>query len=141
MTRRSRQAGSTSQTTGMCQAVRGGPLPLQQPVRASSGYLHADTARSPASLGGRRKQLIAAFITGTPGSEAYVAIEYFAGSVDGKSGSFVLQHRGIVNRGDAQLSVTIVPDSGTGELAGISGPLEIDNDEGHHSYVLDYESA
>ena len=85
--------------------------------------------------------MIAAFITGTPGSAAYVAIEYFAGSVDGKSGSFVLQHRGIVNRGDAQLSVTIVPDSGTGELAGISGPLEIDNDEGHHSYVLDYESA
>ena len=46
-----------------------------------------------------------------------------------------------MNRGDAQLSVTIVPDSGTGELAGISGPLDIDNDEGHHSYVLDYESA
>ena len=44
-----------------------------------------------------------------------------------------------MNRGDAQLTVTIVPDSGTGELTGISGTLEIENDEGEHSYVLDYK--
>ena len=44
-----------------------------------------------------------------------------------------------MNRGDAQLTVSIVPDSGTGELAGISGTLEIDNEDGNHSYVLDYE--
>ena len=84
--------------------------------------------------------MIAAF-TGTPGSAGYVAIEHFTGSVDGKSGSLVLQHSGVMNRGDAQLTITIVPDSGTGELAGISGTLEIDNDQGHHSYVLDYEHA
>ena len=81
--------------------------------------------------------MIAAF-TGTPGSAGYVAIEYFTGSVDGKSGAFVLQHSGLMNKGDAQLTVTIVPDSGTGELASISGTLEIDNDQGCHSYVLDY---
>lgn len=84
--------------------------------------------------------MIAAF-TGTPGSAGYVAIEYFTGSVDGKSGSFVLQHSGLMNRGDAKLTVTIVPDSGAGELAGISGTLEIDNNDGHHSYVLNYEQA
>ena len=83
-------------------------------------------------------QMIAVF-TDTPGSAAYVAIEYFSGSVNGKSGSFVLQHTGVMNRGNAQLSVTIVPDSGTGELAHISGTLEIDNDEGQHAYVLEYE--
>ena len=83
-------------------------------------------------------QMIAVF-TDTPGSAAYVAIEYFSGSVNGKSGSFVLQHTGVMNRGNAQLSVTIVPDSGTGELAYISGTLEIDNDEGQHAYVLEYE--
>lgn len=83
-------------------------------------------------------QMIAAF-TSTPGSAGYVAIEHFTGSVDGKSGSFVLQHSGTMNRGDAQLTVTIVPDSGTGELTGISGTLEIENDEGEHSYVLDYK--
>ena len=85
-------------------------------------------------------QMIAAF-TGTPGSAGYVAIEHFTGSVGGKSGSFVLQHSGVMNKGDAQLTVMIVPDSGAGELVGISGTLEIDNDEGQHSYVLDYGHA
>lgn len=82
--------------------------------------------------------MIAAF-TSTPGSAGYVAIEHFMGSVSGRSGSFVLQHSGVMNRGDAQLTVTIVPDSGTKELAGISGTLEIDNDQGQHSYLLDYQ--
>ena len=91
-------------------------------------------------VGTSEAQMIAAY-TGTPGSAGYVAIEHFTGSVDGKSGSFVLQHSGVMNKGDAQLTVTIVPDSGAGELAGISGTLEIDNDEGQHSYVLDYEHA
>ncbi len=89
-------------------------------------------------VGTSEAQMIAAF-TGTPGSAGYVAIEHFTGSVGGKSGSFVLQHSGVMNKGDAQLTVTIVPDSGTGELGGISGTLEIDNDEGQHSYILDYE--
>ena len=84
--------------------------------------------------------MIAAF-TGTPGSAGYVAIEHFTGSVGGRSGSFVLQHSGVMNKGDGQLTVTIVPDSGTGELVGISGTLDINNDEGQHSYVLDYTYA
>ena len=83
-------------------------------------------------------QMVAAF-TATPGSAGYVAIEHFTGSVAGRSGSFVLQHSGLMDRGDAALTGTIVPDSGTGELAGISGTLEIDNDAGTHSYVLEYE--
>ena len=91
-------------------------------------------------VGTSEAQMIAAF-TSTPGSAGYVAIEHFTGSVGGKSGSFVLQHSGVMNKGDAQLTVTIVPDSGTGDLAGISGTLDIDNDEGQHSYVLDYEHA
>ena len=91
-------------------------------------------------VGTSEAQMIAAF-TGTPGSACYVAIEHFVGSVGGKLGSFVLQHSGVMDKGDAQLTVTIVPDSGAGYLAGISGTLEIDNDEGQHSYVLDYEHA
>ena len=91
-------------------------------------------------VGTSEAQMIAAF-TGTPGSAGYVAIEHFTGSVGGKSGSFVLQHSGVMSKGDAQLEVTIVPDSGTGELAGISGTLEIDNEGDQHSYVLDYEQA
>ena len=89
-------------------------------------------------IGASEVPMIAAF-TGTPGSAGYVAIERFTGSVNGKSGSFVLQHSGLMNKGDAQLTVTIVPDSGTGDLTGISGKLDIDNAQGRHSYTLDYE--
>ena len=89
-------------------------------------------------VGTSEGQMVAAY-TATPGSAGYVAIEHFTGSVGDKSGSFVLQHSGLMDRGDAALMVTIVPDSGTGELAGISGTLEIGNDAGTHSYVLEYE--
>ena len=92
------------------------------------------------AVGVSEAQMLAAF-TGTPGSAGYVAIEHFTGSVDGKSGSFVLQHSGVMNRGDGRLTVTIVPDSGAGDLAGISGTLTINNDDGQHSYVLDYAFA
>lgn len=76
--------------------------------------------------------------TATPGSAGYVAIEHFTGSVGGRSGSFVLQHHGLVEGGEATLTVTIMPDSGTGEPAGISGALEIDNQEAEHSYILNF---
>ena len=89
-------------------------------------------------LGTSEAQMVAAY-TATSGSAGYVAIEHFTGSVAGRSGSFVLQHSGLMDRGSAALTVTIVPDSGTGELAGISGILEIDNDAGEHSYVLEYD--
>ena len=89
-------------------------------------------------VGKSEARMIAAH-TATPGSAGYVAIEHFTGSVGGRSGSFVLQHHGLMEKGEAALTVTIVPDSGTGELAGISGSLEIDNDKGKHSYVLEYE--
>ena len=82
--------------------------------------------------------MVAAY-TATPGSAGYVAIEHFTGSVGGKSGPFVLQHHGLIEKGEVALTVTILPDSGTGKLDGISGTLEIDNDEGQHSYVLEYE--
>ena len=89
-------------------------------------------------VGASEAQMVAAY-TATPGSAGYVAIEHFSGSVGGKSGSFVLQHNGLMNRGEAELTATIVPDSGTGELAGISGTLEIDSDAGGYTYILKYE--
>ncbi|MES2934540.1 MAG: DUF3224 domain-containing protein [Pseudomonadota bacterium] len=72
------------------------------------------------------------------GSAGYVAIEYVDGSLNGRSGSFVLQHSGTMNRGAAQLSVTVVPDSGTGELVGLSGTLAIIREAGQHRYEFDY---
>lgn len=83
-------------------------------------------------------QMIAAR-TPDPESAGYVAIELFTGTMDGKQGSFVMQHNGIVTAGEPELSVVIIPGSGTGELTGITGTLEIDNINGDHSYTFEYE--
>ena len=79
--------------------------------------------------------------TDVPGSAAYVAIERLSGTLDGRSGTFFLQHNGIMNRGAASLSLSIVPDSGTGELQGISGRMGIEIKDGRHFYALDYALA
>ena len=60
------------------------------------------------------------------------------GSLHGKSGSFVLQHSGTMTRGKGELSVSVVPDSGTGELKGLAGRMTIEISGGNHSYGFDY---
>ena len=77
-------------------------------------------------------------MTDVKGSAGYVALERVTGTLGGRSGSFVLQHSGTMTRGEAQLSVTVVPDSGTGELAGLAGKLSIQITDGKHSYEFDY---
>jgi hypothetical protein len=72
------------------------------------------------------------------GSAGYVAIERVEGTLNGRSGSFVLQHSGIMNRGAPSLVITVVPDSGTGELTGLAGTMGIQNDAGKHRYTFDY---
>jgi hypothetical protein len=77
--------------------------------------------------------------TAVKGSAGYVAMECVTGTLHGKSGSFVLQHSGTMNRGAPQLTVSVVPDSGTGELTGLTGTLSIQIADGKHSYAMDYE--
>lgn len=72
------------------------------------------------------------------GSAGYVAMERVVGTLAGREGSFALQHTGTMNRGVPELSVTVVPDSGTGELAGLSGKMTIIIDGGKHSYQFEY---
>jgi hypothetical protein len=72
------------------------------------------------------------------GSAGYVAVERVEGSVHGRSGSFALLHRGIMTRGAQQLELTIVPDSGSGDLVGIAGTMSIEIVDGAHKYALDY---
>jgi len=76
--------------------------------------------------------------TDTPGSAVYVAIERVTGTLDGKSGSFALVHRGLMRGTDRNLSVEIVPDSGSGALKGIAGRLNIEIVDGKHLYDLEY---
>lgn len=71
-------------------------------------------------------------------SASYVAVERVTGSLAGRTGSFALQHSGIMARGAPRLTVTVVPDSGTDELAGLAGEMSIVIANGEHRYVLEY---
>lgn len=82
-------------------------------------------------------QMLAA-MTRVAGSAGYVAIEQVRGTLHGKSGTFVLQHSGTMTRGTPHLVVTVVPDSGTGDLTGLSGTMRIIVEGKQHSYELDY---
>lgn len=72
------------------------------------------------------------------GIAGYVAIEQVTGTLQGHTGSFALQHIGTMEGGNFKLSVTVVPGSGTGALAGIAGTMVITIADGKHSYALDY---
>jgi hypothetical protein len=79
--------------------------------------------------------------TAVEGSAGYVAIERVTGTLDGQSGTFVLQHTGIMKRGAAQLDVIVVPDSGTDQLVGLAGKMTINITEGKHFYDFEYTLA
>jgi len=76
--------------------------------------------------------------TAVKGSAGYVAIELVTGTLHGHTGTFALQHIGTMTRGVPQLSVTVVPDSGTGQLVGLSGKMTIKIADGKHSYDFEY---
>ena len=77
-------------------------------------------------------------MTPTQGSAGYVAIEQVMGELEGKKGSFVLQHFGIMDKGQDSLILKVVPDSGTDELAGLTGSMKIRIEQGIHHYDFKY---
>ena len=77
--------------------------------------------------------------TSVKSSAGYVAIERVSGSLNGRKGTFALQHSGTMTRGTPQLMIAVVPDSGTGELTGLSGKMTIHiAPDGKHSYEFEY---
>jgi len=80
---------------------------------------------------------------GTPveGSAGYVALELVSGTLQGRRGSFILQHTGTMAKGIATMTVTVVPDSGTDQLTGLAGKMTITIAGGKHSYELEYTIA
>lgn len=76
--------------------------------------------------------------TPTPGSAGYAALERITGTLDGRAGSFVVVHLGLMTRGEQSLTIRIVPDSGTGELVGIAGTMSIQIVDGQHHYTIDW---
>ncbi len=89
-------------------------------------------------LEGTSKGQMLTAMTDVKGSAGYVAIERITGTLHGHSGSFVLQHSGTLTKGAAQQSITVVPDSGTGQLAGLTGKMTITIADGKHSYDFEY---
>ena len=79
-------------------------------------------------------------MTGTEGSAGYVAVEKVVGALGGRKGTFALQHNATMTRGEPYLNIIVVPDSGTGELRGVSGTMKIVIAEGgKHFYEFDYQ--
>jgi hypothetical protein len=130
----------TTQATGTFE-VKLGPLPTYENAEGSTlgrlsidkqfrGDLEATSKGEMLSAGGSVK-----------GSAGYVAIERVTGTLQGRSGSFTLQHSATMTRGTPQLSIIVVPDSGTGELVGLAGAMSIVIADGKHSYVFEYSIA
>ena len=114
------------------------PQPLSDPTAdASLGRLSIEKQFS-GDLNAISKGEMLSAGTATKGSAGYVAIERVNGTLHGRTGTFVLQHSGTMNRGEPQLSVTVVPDSGTAQLTGLTGRMAIIIDGGKHSYDFDY---
>ena len=111
----------------------------QPPTDAASaiGRMSLDKAFQ-GDLESTSKGEMLAFRSAVEGSAGYVAMERVEGTLHGKHGTFALQHTGSMDRGKPSLSVTVVPDSGTGELAGLAGKLDIIIADGKHSYAFDY---
>jgi hypothetical protein len=89
-------------------------------------------------LEGTSKGQMLTGMTDVKGSAGYVAIEKVSGTLKGRTGTFILQHNATMNRGVPQLTITVVPDSGTGQLTGLAGNFKVIIAEGKHSYQFEY---
>ncbi len=103
----------------------------------SLGRLTIDKTFHGELAGTSRGQMLSA-MSAVKGSAGYVAIERVTGTLAERAGSFVLQHSGTMDRGAQHLVLTVVPDSGTDQLTGLSGSMTITIAEGKHSYVLEF---
>jgi len=133
-----------SGTTAMSHVAKGEftvklqALPMEgQPEGSKLGRMSIDKTITGDLVATTVGQMLSA-MTEVKGSAGYVAIERVDGVLNGRRGSFVLQHTGTMNKGALSLSVTVVPDSGTGDLVGISGQFNIIISGGKHSYEFTY---
>ena len=109
----------------------------QKAASANLGRMSIDKQFSGDLEGASQGEMLAA-MSAVEGSAGYVAMERVTGTLQGQRGTFVLQHTGTMTRGMAQLRVTVVPDSGTDGLLGISGALTITVEGNKHLYEFEY---
>ena len=135
-----------AQETAMQPRIATGPFDVKltpEPASAAAeaaglGRMSLDKQFHGALQATSRGEMLA-FRSATPGSAGYVAMETVRGTLDGHEGSFVLQHSSTVARGEPAQSITVVPDSATGALAGLAGRMTIEiAPGGAHSYRFEY---
>ena len=129
----------TTRTASGSFEVQTRPLAQGEPVGGSTMSRFSLAKQFSGDLEGSGEGEMLTAMTAVQGSAGYVAIERVSGRLEGRSGSFILQHTGTMARGSQQLAIGVVPDSGTGELAGLSGQLSIRIADGRHFYELHYE--
>lgn len=114
------------------------PLAVEDAAEDSSlGRMSIDKTISGDLIATTQGQMLSA-MTDTKGSAGYVAMERVTGTLHGRKGSFVLQHSATMNRGEPSLNISVVPDSGDGELKGLTGEFKIDIVDGKHFYEFTY---
>ena len=83
-------------------------------------------------------QMLMASSDAVEGSAGYVAIEKVTGTLNGRTGTFYLQHSGTMTRGTGELTITVIPDTATADLVGLAGRMNITISDGKHLYDFDY---
>lgn len=130
----------TSRATGTFE-VKLNPLPAYDSADGSTlGRMSIDK-QFRGNLEATSKGEMLSAIGSVKGSAGYVAIEQVSGTLDGRRGTFVLQHSATMTRGAPHLTITVVPDSGTGQLTGLTGTMAIDIADGKHSYTFEFTLA
>ena len=124
---------ATSHATGTFEVKITPQTPKDAPISRST----AEKAFQGDLKGTSQGEMLGVF-TAVKGSAGYVAIERVSGTLQGRRGTFLLQHSGTMTRGAQQLSVTVVPDSGTDQLTGLTGSMTIKIADGKHSYDFAY---
>jgi len=110
-----------------------------QDEESSVGRMTIDKQFQGDLMGTSKGQMLMAGSESVQGSAGYVAIEKVTGTLNGRRGTFYLQHNATMNRGVGELNIIVIPDTGADELTGLSGRMNIVIEGGKHSYEFDYE--
>ncbi|HME92157.1 MAG TPA: DUF3224 domain-containing protein [Myxococcaceae bacterium] len=132
-----KERAMTRHATGTFEVKLNPQAPDEKAAAATLGRMSIDK-QFRGDLEGTSKGEMLTAVTNVKGSAGYVAIEHVTGTLHGRKGAFVLQHSGTMSRGAQQLTITVVPDSCTGQLAGLAGKMSIQIADGKHSYEFEY---
>jgi|SRR5689334_5725687 len=136
-------AGAFTQKQGKVMTKASGTFevklnPQDQGADMPVGRMQIDKEFKGDLAGTSKGQMLMASSSSVKDSAGYVAIEKVTGTLNGRRGSFYLQHNGVMTRGVGELTITVIPDSGTDQLVGLRGKMNIIIAEGKHSYEFEY---